>query len=221
MRPTGAHRAGAVDLRVRIGAPVGAALLRALAATWRVRTQGADAWRESSTRGVPSLFALWHGHMLPLAWFMRGRGVYVLVSEHRDGEVIARILHALGLRTVRGSTTRGGARALVEMVRLLKAGESVAVTPDGPRGPARQVAPGTLMAAAKARVAVTPLFVTASRAWHLKTWDQFMIPKPLARVTVHFGDPVPVEADSPAAATALAESFAARIAPREDGTPVD
>jgi lysophospholipid acyltransferase (LPLAT)-like uncharacterized protein len=158
--------------------------------------------------------------MLPLAWYMRNRGVYILVSEHRDGEVIARVLHALGHRTVRGSTTRGGGRALVEMVRLLRTGKNVAVTPDGPRGPARQMAPGALVAAARAGTTVTPLFVTADRAWHLRTWDAFMIPKPFAKVVVHFGDPTMIEARNPAEAAQLADAFAARIGPRADDAGV-
>lgn len=204
------------DLRVRIGAPLGALVLRLLAATWRVRTRGAAAWRAAHAEGRPTLLVLWHGQMLPLAWYMRNRGIHILVSEHRDGEVIARVLHALGHHTVRGSTTRGGARALVEMVRLLKAGRSVAVTPDGPRGPARTMAPGALVAAARAGTTITPLYVTADRAWHLRTWDAFMIPKPFARVVVHFGEPAMIDAESPAEAARMAEAFAARIAPRGD-----
>lgn len=202
------------DWRVGIGAPLGTVLLRLLASTWRVRTLGSSAWRAADAQGRPTLLVLWHGQMLPLAWHMRRRGIHILVSEHRDGEIIARILHALGHHTVRGSTTRGGARALVEMVRLLKAGTTVAVTPDGPRGPPRQMAPGALVAAARAGATVTPLFVTADRAWHLRSWDAFMIPKPFARVVVHFGEPTTIVAASPTEAAAQADAFAARIAPR-------
>lgn len=206
-----------VDLRVRIGAPLGALLLRLLASTWRMRTRGASSWRAADAQGHPTLLVLWHGQMLPLAWHMRRRGIHILVSEHRDGEIIARILHALGHHTVRGSTTRGGARALVEMVRLLKSGATVAVTPDGPRGPARQMAPGALVAAARAGSTVTPLFVTADRAWHLNSWDAFMIPKPFARVVVHFGEPERIVAANPSDAAAQADAFAVRLGPREEG----
>ncbi|HVZ47677.1 MAG TPA: lysophospholipid acyltransferase family protein [Gemmatimonadaceae bacterium] len=205
-----------VDWRVRLGVPVGLLVLRTLAATWRFRTRGAARWRADDAAGMPTLMALWHGHLLPLGYFMRNRGIEILVSEHRDGEVIARVLHRLGHRTIRGSTTRGGARALAEMIRALKAGRTVAITPDGPRGPARTMAPGVLVAAQRAGATVTTLYVTVNRAWRLKSWDSFMIPKPFATVTVHFGDPTRVTGSTPAEAEAQVARFEAMLAERRD-----
>jgi lysophospholipid acyltransferase (LPLAT)-like uncharacterized protein len=122
-----------------------------------------------------------------LLWQHRNEGVAVLISTHADGEIIARICEAFGYRTIRGSTSRGGARALVEIARTLEGGVDVAITPDGPRGPVHTVAPGTLYAAQRAQAPVIAIGVHASRAWRLSTWDRFMIPKPFARITVKYG----------------------------------
>lgn len=205
-----------VDLRVKLGVPLGIAVLRLLAGTWRFRTRGIAAWRANDAAGRPTVLALWHGHLLPLGYFMRDRGITILVSEHRDGEVIARVLHHLGHRTIRGSTTRGGARALAEMIRELKHGHTVALTPDGPRGPARKMTPGALVAAQRAGATITTLYVTTDRAWRLATWDGFLIPKPWARVTVHFGEPVRVAGETPAEAAAQSARIEAMLAERAD-----
>ena len=135
-------------------------------------------------------FALWHGELLPLLYHHRGQGVAVLISEHRDGELIARIAQRFGFRTVRGSTSRGASRALVGLVRELEQGHDVAITPDGPRGPAHAFAPGALIAAQRAGVPVIPVRASATRAWRLRSWDRFLIPKPFCRITVAYGSPV-------------------------------
>ena len=212
-----ARRDKAVDWRVRLGVPIGIAIMRLLAATWRVEVRGESGWRARRARGEPTILALWHGHLMPLTMHLRHLGMYVLVSEHRDGEIIARVLHALGYTTIRGSSTRGGARALIEMVGVLKGGGTVAITPDGPKGPARTFAPGALIAAQRSGAPITTMFVTADRAWTLRTWDGFLIPKPFARVVLHFGAPEQVRGDSPAAAAEDARRFEGLIGPREAG----
>jgi hypothetical protein len=156
---------------------------------------------------IPIVFALWHGDLLPLLYLHRNEGVTVLVSEHRDGELIARIAESLGFRTVRGSTSRGAARALVGMVRELKEGHDVAVTPDGPRGPARSFAPGALIAAQRADAPVIAVGLSAKTSWRLSSWDGFLIPKPFARVRVAYSDPVRLKAGSPRAAAEEASRF--------------
>jgi lysophospholipid acyltransferase (LPLAT)-like uncharacterized protein len=147
---------------------LGSRALRALAATWRVREVGREGWEARRAAGLPTMIALWHGQMLPLLPHHRGQGVAVLVSEHRDGEIITRVLRAFGFETVRGSTSRGGARALLEMSRVLRAGREVAVTPDGPRGPRHAFAPGALVAAQRAGAAVVGVAAHVDRAWRLK-----------------------------------------------------
>lgn len=190
------------------GVRLGLLLLRVLASTWRVRAVNADAYQEMRRRGKPFVFAFWHGEMLPLLWRHRAEGVSVLISLHKDGEIIARICQALGLRTVRGSTTRGGGRALLGLVRELEAGYEIAVTPDGPKGPRHHFAPGALMAAQRAGAPVIPMAVHASSAWHLRSWDRFTIPKPFARVRVVYGDPTYVAGSTPREATEETGRFA-------------
>jgi len=114
----------------------------------------------------------------------------VLISEHRDGELIARVAEAFGFRTVRGSTSRGASRALVGLSRELLNGHDVAITPDGPRGPARSFAPGALIAAQRAGAPVIAVGVSAMPAWRLGTWDRFVIPRPFARVRIAYSDPI-------------------------------
>lgn len=170
------------------------ALVRVLHRTWRVRLVNDEGWRILRTRRAPFIFSLWHGHMLPLLVQHRDEGIAVLISEHRDGELIARIAHRFGCRTVRGSTTRGGTRALLAIVRVLTDGVDVAITPDGPRGPAYSFAPGTLIAAQRAGVPIVAMGVSVSRAWRLRSWDAFLIPKPFATVTIAYSVPTLVDA---------------------------
>jgi lysophospholipid acyltransferase (LPLAT)-like uncharacterized protein len=130
-----------------------------------------------------------------------------MISEHRDGEIIARIAEAFWFTTERGSTSRGAARALIGLARAVESGRSAAVTPDGPRGPAHVFAPGAVIAAQRAGVPIIPIRVSASSAWRLKSWDRFLIPKPFARVDIHYGALTAVQADTPRAAAELAPQF--------------
>lgn len=165
----------------------GGVALRALAATWHYRVIGGEAIESLRAHGTPFIFSLWHGQLLPLIWHHREQGIAILVSEHRDGELIARLASSIGYRLIRGSTTKGGERALLALVKELRAGKEVAVTPDGPKGPARSYAAGALVAAQRSGAPIVPIAAHADRAWHLASWDSFMIPKPFARVTVAYG----------------------------------
>lgn len=205
----------ATDWRVRLGVPVGLVLLRVLAATWRVETRGESVWRARRAKRQGVILALWHGHLLPLTLHLRRLDMAVVVSEHRDGEIIAQVLHRLGYTTIRGSSTRGGARALVEMITHLKGGGTVAITPDGPKGPARVFSPGAAVAAQRAQVPIVTMFVTVDRAWSLRSWDRFMIPKPFARLTYHFGDPTTVPPGSTEDAERAVPAIAATLRERE------
>ncbi len=203
------------DWRLRIGVPLGTLLLRLLALTWRVEVRGESGWRARRAQGQGTVLTLWHGHLLPLTHHLRNLGTLVLVSEHRDGEIIARILQRLGYGLIRGSSTRGGARAFAEMVRALKSGETITITPDGPRGPARKFSPGAAVAAQRAAVPIVTMFVTTNRAWTLKSWDSFMIPKPFARLVVHFSDPTFVKGTTPSEVSEETARFEALTGPRD------
>jgi lysophospholipid acyltransferase (LPLAT)-like uncharacterized protein len=191
---------------VRLGVP----LVRALGRTWRIRLVNNETSVDALRRkGTPIVFALWHGDMLPLLYHHRDEGVSVLISEHRDGELIARIAEALGFRTVRGSTSRGASRALVGLARELANGHDIAITPDGPRGPARSFAPGALIAAQRARAPIIVVGISAKPAWRLDTWDRFVIPRPFAKVQIAFSAPVILNAPTARAAAAETDRFQA------------
>lgn len=188
------------DRKLRWTVRVGLVALRLLAATWRTRVINGHHVRELRQARRPLIFVFWHGEMLPLLWQHRNEGVAILISQHKDGELIARVAAALGYRAVRGSTSRGGERALLGLVRELRDGHDVAVTPDGPRGPARRFAPGAAIAAHRAGAPLMPLAASASSAWRLRSWDRFLIPKPFARVTVAYVTPAEVTTESARAA---------------------
>ena len=191
---------------------VGAWIIRMLGVTWRVRmidVRAVDALRHD---GHPVALLLWHGQLLPLLYVMRFQSIACLISTHRDGELIAQVARRLGCKLIRGSSSRGADRALLGLVRTLRNGFTVAVTPDGPRGPYRSFAPGALVAAHRASAPVVAFGVHASRAWVLKSWDQFMIPKPFARLTIVFDTPMLVPGNDARDAADAVPLFTERMA---------
>jgi lysophospholipid acyltransferase (LPLAT)-like uncharacterized protein len=180
--------------------------IRLLASTWRIRTEQEGRWRALVEARRIHVFLLWHEALLPLLWHHRNQGVVIVVSEAREGQYLADLGTALGYRLVRGSSTRGGSRALLGAVRELQAGRSVAFTPDGPRGPRREIKPGVVAAAQRGGATMIPVHAEASRAWRLHSWDRFMIPKPAARVTVRYGRPFEVTPGESGLADGLTEA---------------
>ena len=195
------------DWKLSVSIRLGVWVIRALALTWRLRTVNEAAFRTLRENRQPFIFAFWHGQMLPLLWRHRGEGVAIVISSHRDGEIIARVAELLGYRSIRGSSTRGAARALLGLVRELENGGEAAVTPDGPRGPARRFASGALVAAQRSGAPIVGIGVCASRAWYLKSWDRFMIPKPFSRIRIVYTAPTTVMAASARGAEEEAPRF--------------
>ena len=150
-------------LKLSILPSIGYAAIRALGWTLRVRTLHADRVIAFWEAGRPILIAFWHGRqlMLPLAY--RGRGLYILISEHRDGELIHRIARRFGFHAVRGSTTRGGIRALRQLARVGRSGVDLAITPDGPRGPRCVAQAGVVELAKLTGLPIVPLTFAASK----------------------------------------------------------
>ena len=200
---------------VRLAGPV----VRLLACTWRIESLGDDGWRALRAAGKPHVLTAWHGHLLPILWARRGEGISAMVSEHRDGEIIARLMQNWGFRTVRGSSTRGAGRALRGMLRALEEGQDFAITPDGPRGPAGTVQPGVLLASQRAQVAIIPTCVEASRAWRASSWDRMLLPKPFARVRIRYGEPWIAPAADAAAAAELQARLGAALPTEPRDTP--
>jgi lysophospholipid acyltransferase (LPLAT)-like uncharacterized protein len=185
------------EARVRWIVRGGTALIRLLAMTWRMRPVDDAELRAARASGQRVIFTLWHGELLPLLWHHRKQDIAVVISEHRDGEIIAQIAERLGYSTVRGSSSRGGGRALIGLMRAIQAGHDGAVTPDGPRGPAHVFAPGAAIAAQRTGAPLLPIRASATRAWRLKSWDRFMIPKPFATVRVAYGPLTSVDEATP------------------------
>ena len=167
-------------------------LVSALARTWRVETVHEERWQALVDAGTPHVFLLWHDALLPLLWRHRGRDVTIVVSEAQDGQYLSEYARRIGYREARGSSTRGGVRALVGVVKALRAGGVAAFTPDGPRGPRRELKGGVLLAAQRGGGVVLPLHAGASQAWRLASWDRFLVPKPFARVRIVYGTPFEV-----------------------------
>ena len=163
--------------------------IRIVHATSRWTTDGADVPRRLRAEGKPFILAFWHGRLLPLGHLHRGCGHGLMISRSKDGEYGSALARHWGQIPVRGSTSRGGALALAEMVEHLEAGHSVAFTPDGPRGPRELMKPGPIVAAQKTGAPILPFSCGASRAWYLHSWDRMLVPKPLARIAVCYGQP--------------------------------
>ena len=180
--------------------------IRLLAATWRIRTEHEERWRPLYQARRAHVFLLWHEALLPLLWQHRRQGIAIVVSEAREGQYLADLGTVLGYRTVRGSSTRGASRALLGAVRELREGRAVAFTPDGPRGPRRELKPGVVAAAQRGGGIIVPIHAEASRAWRLHSWDRFMIPQPAARVTIRYGRPFEVAAGEAGLADGLLEA---------------
>lgn len=186
---------------------LGTILVRLLGFTWRIRVSHDHDVRSRRAAKQPIIFMLWHGQLLPLLYHHRGEGVVVMIGEHADGEIIARIAENLGFRTVRGSTSRGAARALLGAARVVTDGHDLAVTPDGPRGPAKTIAPGSAIVAQRTGAAVIGVGVAVRSAWRLKSWDAFLIPRPFATVRIAYSDQTHMVAANSREAAAAAESL--------------
>ena len=170
----------------------GAGLVLALGATWRLTRVRVHEREAQLDRGERCIFAFWHARLLPLVFTHRRRSIAVLVSQHRDGELIARIIARLGFLTGRGSSTRGGEEGIRSMLRHAEERRLLGITPDGPRGPAERVKPGLVYLASRTGFPVIPITSAARRAWRLNSWDGFRIPNPFARVVVAYGAPIAV-----------------------------
>ena len=166
---------------------VGRHLLRALFHTLRIRRTGQHNLVRLREEGTPVIFVFWHGRLLPLIHVHRHEGTVVLVSEHRDGEYIAGLLHHFGFGTVRGSSTRGGVRGLKGLIRAAREGRDLAVTPDGPQGPSRELKLGALTVARMTGLPLVPVGVGVTAAWRTRSWDGFLVPKPFSTVQVAYG----------------------------------
>jgi lysophospholipid acyltransferase (LPLAT)-like uncharacterized protein len=168
-------------------------LIRGLRATVRLRFHGDERVREWERAGAHFILAFWHRHLLLMPYAYRGRRISVLVSQSKDGELIARTVAHLGIDSSRGSSSRGGIAGMRSLLRKAAEGWDIAFTPDGPRGPLREVQPGVILAAAATGLPIQPVAIAASRAKLLRSWDRFLVPLPFSKVHVVYGEPLTVE----------------------------
>jgi lysophospholipid acyltransferase (LPLAT)-like uncharacterized protein len=199
-----------LDWKTRAAISVGGFLIRMLARTWRIQAVGRDEFDARRKPGVAAIFTFWHGQMLPLV-AEHHRPTTVLISDHRDGEIITQIVSGFGCRAVRGSSSKGAARALLQLSRTLSEGHDIAITPDGPRGPRHSFAPGALVLSQRTGSPIVLLASYARRVWRLNTWDGFEIPKPFAKVMVAYGDPFIVESDGARSAATDTDTVTAQL----------
>ncbi|NOX16311.1 MAG: lysophospholipid acyltransferase family protein [Epsilonproteobacteria bacterium] len=142
---------------------------------------------------TPAIFAFWHGELLPLLKgyidFRGSKKIDTIISSHFDGELIAKIVAIYGGGSIRGSSTRGGLKALKKSFRSLSLKRDLAITPDGPKGPSHSVADGIILISKKKNVPIVTLNCKPSSYWQLNSWDKFVIPKPFSTLNIFIGEP--------------------------------
>jgi lysophospholipid acyltransferase (LPLAT)-like uncharacterized protein len=179
------HKAAAI-------AAVGYPLIAALGSTLKWRVDGFHHYEAIVQSRRQPILAFWHGRVLAATLFFRDRGIVVMTSQNFDGEWITRIIERFGYATSRGSSSRGGARALVQLKRDVGAGRPVGFAVDGPRGPARVAQPGAVWLAGATGHPLLPFHLEASRFWTANSWDRTQVPRPFSTVALAVGEPIEV-----------------------------
>ncbi len=184
---------------------LGAQYIRLVYASGRWQVEGGEIPAARWQAGQPFILAFWHGRimMMPYCW-RQGQPINMLISQHRDGQLIAQTVKHFGIDTVAGSSSKGGSGALRSLLRALKAGQSVGITPDGPRGPRMRASDGVVQVARLSGVPVIPCGFSAARRRLLGSWDRFTVALPFSRGLFVWGPPVHVATDADAAALAAA-----------------
>jgi len=166
------------------------AMISVIMRTCSVQRVGLGHLDELRSRGQPWLYCSWHDNTAMGVYQLRNQDLAMMASASRDGELIARAIEVLGNRAVRGSSSFRGGEALRATVRAVREGASGAITPDGPRGPARQCQPGAVWVAALTGCPLVPYHLEADRQWRASSWDRHKFPKPFATVFEYFGEPL-------------------------------
>jgi lysophospholipid acyltransferase (LPLAT)-like uncharacterized protein len=175
--------------RERLLALTGATILKTLFLTLRLRIEDRCGVLKEDA-GSPVIVCFWHNRILGITFAFdriypkKRAGVTVLTSPSKDGEILAQLVGAFGMKAVRGSSSRRGSRALLELVKLIRSGRDIAITPDGPRGPRYSLGPGIILLAQTTGTRIVPAHASFSRCVRMKTWDGFIIPLPFSKVSV-------------------------------------
>ncbi len=174
---------------------LGTLYIRLVRRTGRWDLRGVETLDRLAAEGRPFIGCFWHGRilMMPYAWRDgRHRDLHMLISSHRDGQLIARTVAPFGIHTVAGSTRKGGAAAFRTILRLLRDGDVICFTPDGPRGPRMRVSPGVVQAARLSGAPIVPITFSAFRAVRMNSWDRFLVPLPFSGGVIRCGAPIEV-----------------------------
>lgn len=175
--------------KAEVLAAVGSRLMRLVISSLRIRVIDRAGITDTSSP-QPDICAFWHNRLFVMPYvferYFSGRTGAALTSASKDGDLVAAFLQCFGIQAIRGSSSRRGAAALIEMKRATDQGWLVGITPDGPRGPRYHLNPGLVRLAQLTGGAVLPIDVTYSSFWRLKSWDGFMIPKPFSQVEITF-----------------------------------
>jgi lysophospholipid acyltransferase (LPLAT)-like uncharacterized protein len=171
--------------------PVAALLIRLLGATLKYEDRCDPGVTPGYAIPGPTVFALWHRSLLACAYRFRALDIAILISSSFDGELIARTVELLGFRAIRGSSSRGGAAGLRNMQQAYESGHRCAFTADGPRGPLFAAKAGVAQLAQSEGAWVGCFYALPDRAWQLRSWDRFLIPKPFSRVVLTWPQHIP------------------------------
>ena len=186
--------------RERLLALTGATILKTLFLTLRLRIEDRSGVLKEDA-GSPVIVCFWHNRILGITFAFdriypkKRAGVTVLTSPSKDGEILAQLVGAFGMKAVRGSSSRRGSRALLELVKLIRSGRDIAITPDGPRGPRYSLGPGIILLAQTTGTRIVPAHASFSRCVRMKTWDGFIIPLPFSKVSVTIGEALAIPAE--------------------------
>lgn len=173
-------------------------LIHLIIKSCKLRITGIETLEELREKNIPIIYAYWHRHIFVTIYRFKKTGARPLISLSEDGELVSRIAVEFGMNPVRGSSTRGGARAFLALVNTIKEDHSeVLITADGPKGPPRQIKDGTIRLAQKTNSVIVPICWHATREKvFTKTWDQFKIPLPFSKITYAYGKPFVIPADA-------------------------
>lgn len=166
------------------------ALISLIGKTLRYETTGRENLEAVEKNSKIPIYSLWHNRIFAGTFYLRGRKIVVITSQSFDGEYIARFLLRFGFGAVRGSSTRGGVGALIEMIRLMRTGLPMAFTVDGPKGPPQVAKSGAILLAKKTENPILPFSVEVERFWTIKSWDKLQIPKPFSRALFQYAAPI-------------------------------
>lgn len=176
--------------------------LRMLNRTLRWQTVGLDGVKKYWPSGAPRILAFWHNQQLLMPWiYLNGskradsKPIAVLISEHQDGRMVAKAMKFLGVESIAGSSSRGGRKALFDLIGKLKSGSHIAVTPDGPKGPPQKMRDGVIRIAQRSGAMIYPTAMASEKRWEFASWDRMFLPKPFSRAVIIMGEPIAIPAD--------------------------